>query len=140
MTNKPKRHRRTKAEMLAAMLAARMASGATESKPAASDVTLGEFAGPDPQLVAEHQAKVAAAPPAPGPRSFVVQLPDRYAAYLLDYAARQSIRRGGIKITPERALEIMVRETWRLDQDRMLETAGATIPASAFNPKAGMRS
>jgi hypothetical protein len=132
--------RRTKAEMLAARMAGdKPVRSSAPAKVAASDVTLGEFAGPDPHVIAEHQARVAAGTPTPAARTFTVTLPDRYAAYLLDYAARQSIRRGGIKITPERALEIMVRETWRVDQDRMLDTAGGTIPA-ALGPKVGAQS
>jgi hypothetical protein len=132
--------RRTKAEMLAARMAGdEPVRSSAPAKAAASDVTLGEFAGPDPHVIAEHQARVAAGTPTPAARTFTVTLPDRYAAYLLDYAARQSIRRGGIKITPERALEIMVRETWRVDQDRMLDTAGGTVPA-ALGPKVGARS
>jgi hypothetical protein len=139
--------RRTKAEMLAARMGEDQRHTLSVSElPSSShlprpvpDVTLGEFAGPDPHVIAEHQARVAAGTPTPAARTFTVTLPDRYAAYLLDYAARQSIRRGGIKITPERALEIMVRETWRVDQDRMLDTAGGTVPA-ALGPKVGARS
>lgn len=143
--------RRTKAEMLAARMAGEANKAADDMMAFGTGAVLidndgrskhmpfNEPTGPDPHVIAEHQARVAAGTPTPAARTFTVTLPDRYAAYLLDYAARQSIRRGGIKITPERALEIMVRETWRVDQDRMLDTAGGTVPA-ALGPKVGARS
>jgi len=92
--------------------------------------------GPDAEMLERLERFRASYTPPPGPETFHVPLEKRWADYLRQKAMILSARRNE-DITPERAMELVLRDHWRLDQDRLLMTAGRTGPRSAFNPATG---
>jgi hypothetical protein len=68
---------------------------------------------------------------------FAVKMPVRFADYVRRWAAMESIKRGR-EVTPEDAIQMIVRQFWQGDNTRaLLEGGGKTGPASAFNATTG---
>lgn len=94
--------------------------------------------GPDPDVVAERARRLQHYVAPPANETFAVVLPTRIADYVRRSAQSWSLSRGGERITPERAIELIVRRAKQLDQADAVATApnSKTGPASSFNPAA----
>jgi hypothetical protein len=94
--------------------------------------------GPDPELVRRHQEFLKTYKPPVLEETFEVTLDKRRADYVRRWAGWQSAIRKGEVITPERAIDLMVRRLWQLDPDRSFidSNARATVPRSHFQAPA----
>lgn len=92
--------------------------------------------GPDPELVKRLETYRQNHPPQPQPETFTVTLDPRRADFVRQKAIVLSHRRNE-QIPVERAIALMINAAWQIDPDRLLLTAGATGPRSAFNPATG---
>lgn len=86
--------------------------------------------GADPELVRRHQEFLKTYVPPVLEKQFEVTLPTRMADYVQQWAAIESYKRKGERISPEKAIELIVRRYWQNDPDRQLMARGGTAPAS----------
>lgn len=89
--------------------------------------------GPDPEVVARHNAFLANYKPPVLEEVFRVTLDKRRADYVRRWAGWQSALRKGETITPEKAIDLMVRRLWQLDPDRQQMGANSAVPRSQFS-------
>lgn len=88
--------------------------------------------GPDQELVARHQAFLATYKPPVLEKEYEVILPTRVADYVERWAGLESSKRpNSDPITPEKAIELIIRRYWQNDPDRHMLGIGRARTAPA---------
>lgn len=100
----------------------------------------GEKLGPDPDMIAEYEQRMADYTP-PKLKSTICEggltLKNQQARWVEQYRVWKSIERRE-ELTPERAVELMIFDHWKdHSQDRAMLQGSKTGPADSFNAAAG---
>ncbi len=96
--------------------------------------------GPDPKMVAEYQERMRTYIPPARDKTFSVVMPVRFAEYVEQWSIWETTKRGR-NVTPEDAIQMMVRLHWQADPMRALlamsgDPHGAVV-GTGFDPKTG---
>jgi hypothetical protein len=95
-----------------------------------------KLVGPDPAMVAAYNERMAHYVPPLLEKEYPVVLPIRFAEWLERKTIWEGIRRNR-ELTPGKMIELLVREAWRMDEDRQMLQNTKTGKAGIFNPKTG---
>jgi len=91
--------------------------------------------GRDEEVVRRHQEFLATYKPQVLEKTYEVTLDKRRADYVEQWAGWQSAIRGE-PISPERAIDLMIRRLWQLDPDRAHIQGGKAVPRQHFHAPA----